>query len=412
VLLDIYPLRRLGGDQGWTTAAARRVWVEKLPFFVLGAAGAAVSYYAVAANSFLTPLTRYPWPARIAMTLYSVAFYAWKTVLPLGLSPMYELPAQLDPLELRFVGSALGVAAVSAVVLALRRRWPAGLAVWVYYGIVLGPVTGLIHSGHQLAHDRYSYLSCLGWALLVGGGGGVVLRASARGRVRPFFAAVAGVAGLVWLLGLTFLTVRQNEAWRDTEHLWLYALQADPECAVCHSNLGAYLVNHNMVEPALQHLNRTLELRPERLKTHGNIGLGLLKLGRTEEAIARFKLGLEEDPYEVGFLTNLSVALIRQNRAAEALPYLGRALARDPQHVLARTNLGTALARLGQSAEAQKQYRLALAIDADAPPPHLGLANLYRDNGDMVSARREYDRLRALRSPLAEQVAPAFITEW
>jgi protein O-mannosyl-transferase len=412
VLLDVYPLRRLGGDQGWTGPAARRVWVEKLSFFGLGAAGAALSYYAVYANSFLTPLTQYPWPARIAMTLYSVAFYVTKTALPLGLSPMYELPARLDPWELRFVASALLVAVVTVATLALRRQWPAGLAVWLYYGIVLGPVTGLIHSGHQLAHDRYSYLSCLGWALLAGGAVGAVLRATARRRVRPFIATVAGVAVLVWFAGLAFLTVRQNEAWRDTESLWLYALQADPECAVCHSNLGAYLVNQNLVEPALQHLQRTIELRPERLKTHGNIGLGLLKLGRVEEAIPRFELALEEDPHDVGFLTNLSVALMRQHRAAEALPYLARALERDPGHILARTNLGTALAKLGNSSEALKQYRLVLALDADAPPPHLGLATLYRENGDMVSARREYETLRALKSPLAEQIGPAFIEAW
>ncbi|HEY3065207.1 MAG TPA: tetratricopeptide repeat protein [Methylomirabilota bacterium] len=412
VLLDVYPLRRLGGDQGWTGPRARLVWIEKLPFFVLGAAGAAVSYYAVYANAFLTPLTRYPLPARIAMTLYSVAFYVAKTALPLGLSPMYELPAHLDPWELRFVASALFVMLVSTVTLVLWKRSPAGLAVWLYYGIVLGPVTGFIHSGHQLAHDRYSYLSCLGWALLVGGTVGVVLRATARRRVRPFFAVLAGVAGIVWLVGLAFLTVRQNEAWRDTERLWLYALQADPTCAVCHSNLGAYLVNQNMVEPALQHLHRTIELRPERLKTHGNIGLALLKLGRVEEAIPRFRLALEEDPYDVGFLTNLSVALMRQGRTAEALPYLGRALERDPGHILARTNLGTALAKLGQRSEALKQYRLALAIDADAPPPHLGLATLYRESGDMASARREYETLRALKSPLAEQISPAFIEEW
>ena len=412
LLLDVYPLRRLGGEHGWTSATARRVWIEKIPFLVLGAAGAALSYYAVAFNAFITPLTMYPWPARIAMTLYSLAFYLWKTVLPLGLSPMYELPPHLDPFEFRFVASALGVAAVSVALFALRRRWPAGLAVWVYYGIVLGPVTGLIHSGHQLAHDRYSYLSCLGWAMLVGGAAGAALGAIARDRVRPFFAAVAGVAGLVWLVGLGFLTVRQNEPWRDTERLWLYAVEADPACAVCHNNLGAYLVNQNLIEPALLHIERTLELRPDRLKPHGNLALGLLKLGRTDEAIHHFKIALEADAYDVGFLTNLGVALIRQNRAPEALPYLARALQRDPRHVLARTNLGTALAKLGQSTEALKQYRLALAVDADAPAPHLGLAMLYRDTGDVASAVREYEKLRALKSPLAEQIGPSFITEW
>src|SRR5262249_22673068 len=35
LLLDVYPLRRLGGRAGWITSEARRVWLEKLPFAVL-----------------------------------------------------------------------------------------------------------------------------------------------------------------------------------------------------------------------------------------------------------------------------------------------------------------------------------------------------------------------------------------
>ena len=41
--------------------------------------------------------------------------------------------------------------AISLALLALRRRWPAGLAVWVYYGIIARPrEPGIVHAGHQL----------------------------------------------------------------------------------------------------------------------------------------------------------------------------------------------------------------------------------------------------------------------
>ena len=39
---------------------------------------------------------------------------------------------------------------------------------------IYAPISGAIHSGEQLAADRYSYLSCLGWALLLGGAVGTV----------------------------------------------------------------------------------------------------------------------------------------------------------------------------------------------------------------------------------------------
>src|SRR5207244_13626242 len=38
LILDVYPLRRLGGSRGWWSAPARRVYLEKIPFVLLAAA--------------------------------------------------------------------------------------------------------------------------------------------------------------------------------------------------------------------------------------------------------------------------------------------------------------------------------------------------------------------------------------
>ena len=44
LVLDVYPLRRLGGGTGkWFGADARRVWLEKLPFFIAAIAAGAVA---------------------------------------------------------------------------------------------------------------------------------------------------------------------------------------------------------------------------------------------------------------------------------------------------------------------------------------------------------------------------------
>ena len=50
----------------------------------------------------------------------------------------------------------------------MRRRWPAFTAVWLVYAITLAPVLGFFHNGPQAVADRYTYLACLGWALLIG----------------------------------------------------------------------------------------------------------------------------------------------------------------------------------------------------------------------------------------------------
>src|SRR5207244_2336162 len=104
LLLDLYPLGRLPWRWGvWKDRAARAVLTEKLPYLAVGLAGAATSLYAVASNDFLTRVDKYGWPDRIAMTGYSLWLYLAKTVVPLALSPLYELPAFVNPLEPRFL---------------------------------------------------------------------------------------------------------------------------------------------------------------------------------------------------------------------------------------------------------------------------------------------------------------------
>src|SRR5438094_9792822 len=46
LILDVYPLRRLGGAIGWWSAPARRVYVEKITFVLLAAAASAVAFIA------------------------------------------------------------------------------------------------------------------------------------------------------------------------------------------------------------------------------------------------------------------------------------------------------------------------------------------------------------------------------
>ena len=135
------------------------------------------------------------------------------------------------------------------------RRWPAGLALWAYYWIVLGPVSGIVHAGYQLAHDRYSYLSCLGWALLVGAAVGSAVRSAAR---RGVAALAQGARSLPWRRSGSSPSARspwyQLQIWRDTETLWRYAVEADPAVLVCQSNLG---VGHATAQDFLRSARRT-----------------------------------------------------------------------------------------------------------------------------------------------------------
>src|SRR5258705_9867183 len=149
VLLDVYPLRRRG--LGWWMLAG-----EKLPYAVLATAGGVVAFVARQDSGSITAYAQHGMGARLALAVHTVWFSWWKSIWPAGLSPMYELPQRVDLGQARFLGALLAVAALTAALVLLRRRWPAGLAAWVQSIIVLVPISGVGHSGNHPAADPYS----------------------------------------------------------------------------------------------------------------------------------------------------------------------------------------------------------------------------------------------------------------
>ena len=402
IVLDIYPLRRF----------SRQSLLETIPFAVLGIAGAAVTYYAQNANRFITPLESYPLSWRPGVVFFSLWFYVEKTVVPLGLSPLYELPARVHPLTLRFLLPAVAVIAITATLVALRRRWPAGLAVWAYYAIGLGPVIGIIHSGHQLTHDRYSYLPGIGLALLFGGVAGVLARQTAAGAIRPLLAWALAVAGVVWVAGLATLTFQQAQVWRDTDTLWRYALDSQPDCSVCHANLGVYLGNQGFVDEARKHFLASLAIRPDQLKTYHFLGFLHMLKGEFKEAAEDLRRYLGRYPNDVDALVNLGATLMALHQHREALEVMERAAKIKPNGVYVNTNLGFAIGENGRPAESLQYFRRAIALKWDMAQAWAGLARFFAEAGQPQAALTAHGILRMINPAMASRIGPVLLTAW
>jgi tetratricopeptide (TPR) repeat protein len=404
VILDVYPLRRIRFERGsWPTT--RAVLLEKLPYAVLGLIGAALGYYGQQANHFFTSLDRYPWPARLSIVGAATFLYVWKTLLPIGLSPMYELPAHVGFLDMRFGAPWLAVLALTAAAVILRRRCPAILAGWTCYLVMLAPVSGIAHAGYQLASDRYTYLPSLGLSVLVGAAFGGLL--AYRGAARPVFvrSAAGSIVALTAALGV--LSWHQVQVWRDTGTLWTYAIESEPTCSVCHSNLGVWLNNNINHEGAVHHLGTALALRPDRTGPHLYMGMALVNARRPQDGITHFEKRLAERPRDVDTLVVLGVALIRQERYEEGRATLVRALEVNAKNATARLNYATAVAYLGRRDEAVAEHRRAIddANDDEVALARYAYASTLVRFGDLDGARAQLPAIGALDSKLAAQLA-------
>jgi len=352
LVLDVYPLRRARG-------AWQQILLEKLPYLVLAIAAAVVSVLAVSRLG-LTSASAYPPPARIAMALYSLVFYVWKTLLPLGLAPMYELPARVDLISPRFLIPAVVAIGVTVALILVRRSWPAALAAWLVYGLTVAPVSGIVHNGPQLVADRYSYLACLGIAVLVGA---AVAAAVSSTALAPAVRAATVVAGFAWIGALAILTLQQIPVWRDADAIWRRSLAVDPECAFCYGQSGALAGNRGDLVSAIANFERVVALRPGIVHHRRNLGLALLKAGRPAEAAAQFEQILAKEPTDAETRSRLGLALAQQGKLAEATREFERATRDDPRHIGALTHLGLSLIELGRPADAIPYLEKAASLD-------------------------------------------------
>ena len=291
LVLDVYPLRRLGAP---ASPERRQVLREKVLYLVPAAVFTVIAFRAI--HRDLTSSESLSVGGRVALAAYNIVSYAWRTVMPTDLSPLYALPASIDPLAPRFVTSALVVLAVTGALVAARTRWPAGLAVWVAYVTMLLPVSGMFHTGYQITTDRYSYLPGLGFAMLVGGVVAMLLRAAGDGRLRPVVTQAATAAIALWLIALAALTWSQVHAWRSSLSLWSTALDADPSCAVCHANLGVALFNLGQHDAAAAELERAVRTAPNLAQVRYRLALAYVTLGDREGARAQYEALRTLDP--------------------------------------------------------------------------------------------------------------------
>ena len=339
LILDIYPLRRLGGGPGrWFGAEARRVWLEKIPFFALSAADSALALYVGfeeehgALMSHMSPISR------AAVSVYGLAFYVWKTVWPFHLSPLHAMsPQRIDPRGLPVQLSAVVVIWMIAAALLLRRRFPALPAAVAAYGVTLFPVLGIFHNGYQITADRYSYLACLGWALLAG----VVLLLIWKSGGNTGKALGATAAALI-TGALMFLTWQQVEVWRDSETLWSYCIATDPS-SVAYNNFGGMMAQRGDVLGATDYLRQAVELDPGNGQARNNYGNALMNLQEWEGAAREFQAAQEIMPRLENAYWGLGCVRLAQGRFDEAIHQFQEALRLDPSDSKAREKLDEAM---------------------------------------------------------------------
>ncbi|MCX5795684.1 MAG: tetratricopeptide repeat protein [Elusimicrobia bacterium] len=363
LILDYYPLRRLPARPG----AAVGVLVEKVPYLLIASAAALMAIRAQAITHNFVAMAQHGLASRLAQSLHGLGFYLEKTVVPARLCALYPLPESLSLMDPMVWRSLLVLAAAAW---ALRRCGVSGRAAaasWAYYLAMLAPVLGLLQNGPQLVALRYSYLSCLGWALLAGGAAVQACRDWKGRRFWSRWSCAAAALGLATAVNAG-LVQAQIHVCHDDVRLWAAVLAQYPDSLNANLNLADALIRSGDPRSAVSYARAALR------RSGADDGLATLCLakalagaGLLPEARLRLERLVRERPDRSAAHDLLGVVLAEQGEAGQALERFRRAVALDPRAAQAQGNLGAMLARQGRFAEAVPWLEAAARLAPDEP---------------------------------------------
>lgn len=419
VVLDIYPLRRF--NKNIPKEASREKWAacrEKIPYIFLLVADLLLMVWARSSAGSPVYSAGRTIPDYIAPYSWGAVFYVYKTLIPTHLSPHYSPPFPMNPLALPFLLSGIVVVLFSVVLITLRKRLHSVLAAWTCYLALLAPTAAIAQSGTQLVADRYSYLSCMVWPILLGGA--FLAQPDVNNdcpKPRTSTAVFFSLA-VVIIIGFGYLTRQQINIWSDSTYLWNHAITVDPDDTVAQNNLGEALMSQGKIEEAIQHFQRSLQLRAGHSNAENNLGMALALQGNLAGAVEYFRkaaadprnesarknlmraqreitlaaseLGLLKRRKAATFYHDAGLQQAQQGRFDEAVQSFRKATELDPTWAEAHNNLGAALGQKGLFNEADREFEIAIKIKRDYAGAHNNLGFSLERQGKLEEAIRHF----------------------
>ncbi|MEM7305567.1 MAG: tetratricopeptide repeat protein [Planctomycetota bacterium] len=356
LVLDAWPLGRL------RERSLLSLVVEKVPLGLLSIGAAVAAYWAQSSSGAMHYAEHFDVLQKAAQACYGLCFYVVKTVAPFDLLPAYLLEKDLKWSEPRFLASFAGVAAALVAIVVLRRRLPALTTACVVYAIVVSPVLGLTQSGVQLVADRYTYLATMPFALLLAG---AVARAAAGTARTAAMLATAVVA--VVLGGLTHAYTRY---WHDSETLWEYTLEIEPDHSLAYNQLGTQYMKEGDNRRALECYENAVRVNPSSHLAYENRGIMRMRAGDNQGALDDWERAIELNEHCAIPIVNRGSLRFQAGDYAGALADYELALSQEEDQAGVWYMLGSARFKLGNYPGAREAVQRCLEMAAADTPLH------------------------------------------
>jgi len=339
LLLDYWPLGRLPGTDAEGAprpflAALRALAMEKIPLFVIAAAGAAVTVYVHAREHALTSSMPFSW--RFKNAIFSYLAYPGKAIWPVGLAAYYPHPE--NTLAWTIVALAgLGLAGISVAVWRFRKRKYL-LVGWLWYLGTMLPMIGFIQTGRQGMADRFMHIPMMGLLFAL------VWLIGDLAVEKHWQKEIAIAIFLVVLAPFAAVTIKQIGYWHDSYTLFAHTLEVTKNNGFAENDFAVALMERGEPELAAAHFLAAVRLSPDLASPHYNLAVLLQKQNRLADAEHEYRaaLALSSDQMEiVQSHNNLGILYLGEGKYSRAMTELSTAIAMDPSEQNSYIGRGT-----------------------------------------------------------------------
>ena len=371
LLVDLWPLKRIRNIE-CRIQDLKNLLVEKIPFFILAFALCAVTFLAQRSAGAVSPVEL---SSRLGNVPVAYARYLANTFWPTDLAIVYPYVYRWPPAAI--AGAVLLLILFSALAIRLLRPQPWLATGWFWFLGTLVPVIGFVQVGAQSMADRYFYIPSIGLFIVL------VWSMAEFYAARPNGKFILSVVGGSALLGCALATAMQISYWRNSEALFLHALDATRNNYVADNALGKVYEKKGDNVRALVLYREAVRIEPRYPISQYNLGLCLIGFGLNEQAFEHLAAAAHYDPGNADAQFNLGVFFLQNKDWADAAHGFEATLRLRPEFVPAHVQLAKALIALGNFSEAAAQFRAALRLNPDFTDTKTGLADLLAAHPDL-----------------------------
>ncbi len=334
---------------------SKKVWIEKMPLFVLSIVFGIVAIKAQAAEKMLDlhPVSSFFTTVLFAAQAYVT--YIARLFVPVNLSVIYPYPQKVGLVQYLYLLLSLGIMALA--IIAYRKKWLFLCGGIVFYTANIILVLQFVQFGECLTADRYLYIASIGVFFPVV----YHLFNWLQHKAKQIFATVACSLVALLLLVSTFI---RNDIWLSDLKFFSAILNTFPNSAVAQYSVGALYTRMGEYDIAESHLNAAVQIDPANYKAWYDKGALHLRQGRVVDALEALNKAISLKDYTKAYFSR-AMLYEGTGKPELAIADADRVLADQPQNARAYYIKADCLEQQGNATSALENYNQAISYEGN-----------------------------------------------